>query len=251
MKNFVLGALLVAAASSAACTSSMEPPPPPGTSAVVTAHWSFSSYANRNSPASDPCPAGFSTASVHSKEWDPVAGQFVAGGIEVIDKFNCSDEVGTTDPLDGTFLIWVQIESTSGATVYAQSESEFFDTIDGNKSIELPTLFTDAGYLDLSWDLIGTGNTRVSCAQAGVGASGSISSTAVSVASPSFMLVDKFTCTDGFGTSDVLPEDTYDVTVTASSGSGTDVGASGPIADVQIHAPNGLTHLGHVRIPVQ
>ena len=119
MKNLVLGVLLVSAASSAGC-SSTEPPPP--TDAVVTAHWSFSSYANRNSPALDPCPGGFSTASVHSKEWDPVAGQFVPGGIEVIDKFNCSAKVGTTDPLDGVFLIWVQIESTSGGTVYAQSE---------------------------------------------------------------------------------------------------------------------------------
>lgn len=248
MKNLVLGVLLVSAASSAGC-SSTEPPPP--TDAVVTAHWSFSSYANRNSPALDPCPGGFSTASVHAKEWDPVAGQFMAGGIEVIDKFNCSDKAGVTDPLDGVFLIWVQIESTSGGTVYAQSESEFFDTVDGDKTIELPTLFTDAGYLDLSWDLIGTGNTRVSCAQAGIGSSGSVSSTAVSVASPSFMLVDKFTCTDGFGVSDVLPRDTYDVTVTASSGPGHDLGVSAPLADVRIQAPNGLTHLGHVRIPVQ
>ena len=248
MKNLVLGVLLVSAASSAGC-SSTEPPPP--TDAVVTAHWSFSSYANRNSPALDPCPGGFSTASVHSKEWDPVAGQFVPGGIEVIDKFNCSAKVGTTDPLDGVFLIWVQIESTSGGTVYAQSESEFFDTLNGDKTIDLPTLFTDAGYMDLSWDLIGTGNTRLSCAQAGIGSSGSVSTTAVSVASPSFMLVDKFTCTDGFGTTDVLPEDTYDVTVTASSGPGHDLGVSAPLADKLITAPNGLTHLGHVRIPVQ
>lgn len=244
MKNLVLGALLVAAASSAACTSSS-----PATDAVVTAHWSFSSYANRNS-ATDPCPAGFTTASVHAKAWDPVQGDFVPGGLEVIDKFNCSDKVGTTDPLDGVFLIWVQIESTSGGTLYAQSESEFFDTIDGDKTIELPTLFKDAGYIDLSWDLIGTGNTRLSCAQAGVGANGSISTTAISVASPSFMLIDKFTCTDGFGTTDVLPADTYDVSVTASAGPGHDLGVSAPITKT-VTAPNGLAHLGHVRIPVQ
>lgn len=242
MKNLVLGALLVAAASSAACTTA-------ATDAVVTAQWSFSSYANRNSPATDPCPAGFTTASVHAKEWDPVLGEFVPGGFEVIDKFNCSDMSGQTDPLDGIFLIWVQIEDTSGTTVYAESESEYFDTLDGDAAIDLPTLFTDAGYLDLTWDLIGSGNTRLSCAQAGIGSNGSVSTTAVSVASPSFMLIDKFDCTEGFGISDVLPEDTYDVTVTASSGSA-DLGASAPLPDVPIRAPNGLTHLGHVRIPV-
>ena len=62
-------------------------------------------------------------------------------------------------------------------------------------------------------------------------------------------LVDKFTCTDGFGTTSELPVGTYDVTVTASTGS-SDVGASGPIADTPITAPNGLTHLGHVKINV-
>lgn len=248
MKKLVLGALLAAAASSAACTTD-DPIPPPPAGAVVTAQWSFSRYANRDSPPTDPCPPGFSTASVHAKEWDPVLGQFVPGGLEVIDKFNCSDKRGITDPLDGIFLIWVQIEDTSGANVYAQSESEFFDTINGDASIDLPTLFTDAGYLDLSWDLIGSGNTRLSCAQAGIGSDGSVSTTAVSVASSSMMYIDKFDCTRGFGTSDVLPEDTYDVTVTASTRTA-DIGASAPIADVLIAAPNGLTHLGHVRIPV-
>jgi len=62
--------------------------------------------------------------------------------------------------------------------------------------------------------------------------------------------VDKFDCTDGFGFSDPLLAGTYDVTVTAT-GSGGDVGASGPIADVVIKAPNVLTHLGRVKVTIQ
>jgi hypothetical protein len=243
MKKLVLGALLGAAASSTACTSAAP------TDAVVTASWSFSTYANRKQAPTDPCPAGFSTATVHAREWDPFLGEFVAGGLDVQDKFNCSDKIGTTDPLDGVFLIWVSIESTSGGTVYAESESEFFDTIDGDATISLPTLFKDAGFFDLTWDLVKNG-ARVHCQDVGIGSSGSVSATAISVVSPSFMAIDKFTCADGFGTSEVLPVDTYDITVTASTGS-SDVGASGPIADVPIHAPNVLTHLGHVKIPVQ
>jgi hypothetical protein len=242
MKKLVLGALLVAAASSTACTAAP-------TDAVVTAQWSFSTYANRNQAPTDPCPAGFTTATVHSKPWDPFLGEFVAGGVEVQDKFNCSDKQGITDPLDGVYLIWVSIESTSGGTVYAESESEFFDSIDGDKAIELPTLFKDAGFFDLTWDLMRS-NVRVHCSDVGIGANGSVSATSISVVSPSFMAIDKFTCTDGFGISEVLPVDTYDITLTASTGS-SDVGASGPIADVPIHAPNVLTHLGHVKIPVQ
>jgi len=242
MKNLVLAALLGAVTASTACTSSTP------TDAVVTAKWSFSTFANKDT-ATDPCPTNFTTASVHSKPWDPVNGVFVPGGVEVIDKFNCSDKIGTTDPLDGIYLIWVSIEDTTGATVYAESESEFFDTIDGDAVVTLPTLFKDAGYMDLSWDLIGSGNTRLSCAAAGIGPSGSVSTTAVSVTNSNSILVDKFTCTDGFGTTDVLKAGAYDVTVTASTGS-SDVGASAPIADQLIKAPNGLTHLGHVRIPI-
>jgi hypothetical protein len=242
MKNLVLGALLIAAASSTACTSSSS------TEAVVTARWSFSSYANRNQVPNDPCPTGFNTASVHAKEWDPVLGEYVAGGLEVVDKFTCSDMRGITDPLDGTFLIWVQIENDSGSNVYAQSESEFFDTADGDKTIDLPTLFVDAGYFDLSWDLISSANARLSCAQAGIGSSGSVATTVVE-SSSNFMAVDKFTCEDGFGTTAEVPVGLYDVTVTAENGSA-DIGASLPLANKPITAPNGLTHLGHVRIPV-
>lgn len=244
MKNLVLGALMVVVASSAACTASTSTSAP----AVVTARWSFSSYANRNQPPNDPCPTGFNTASVHAKEWDPVLGEYVAGGLEVIDKFTCSDRSGVTDPLDGVFLIWVQIENDSGSTVYARSEAEFFDTIDGDKAIDLPTLFVDAGYMDVSWDLTSSGGSRLSCAQAGIGSNGSVSTTVVATSS-SFMLVDKFTCTDGFGTTDEIPVGFYDVTVTAENGSA-DIGASAPIASQPIMAPNGLTHLGHVRVPV-
>lgn len=247
MKKLVLGALLaVAFASSTGCIITSD-----GggrTDAVVTARWSFSSYANRNQPPNDPCPSGFTTASVHAKPWDPVFGEF-AGGIEVVDKFTCSEKIGITDPLDGIYLIWVSIEDTGGARVYAQSESEVFDTVDGNKTIDLPTLFVDAGYFDLSWDLIRSGNTRLTCAQAGIGSSGSLATTAV-MTSSNFMLVDKFTCEDGFGVTSELPVGSYDVTVTAENGSA-DLGASLPLASRPITAPNGLTHLGHVRIPVR
>jgi hypothetical protein len=120
----------------------------------------------------------------------------VAGGLEVVDKFTCSDRSGTTDALDGVFLLWVQIENDSGSSVYARSESEFFDTIDGDTAIDLPTLFVDAGYFDLTWDLVNSGNSRLSCAQAGIGSSGSVATTVVATSS-TFMAVDKFTCTDG------------------------------------------------------
>jgi hypothetical protein len=242
MKNLVLGALLAAAVSSTACGTSGD------TSAVITAHWSFNTYANRSGPATGDCPAGFDTAAVYARPWDPFLGQFVASA-EQPDLFDCSAKVGTTNPLDGVFQVWVAIETHNASSTYATSESIVIDTADGNTSIDLPTLFTDAGYFDLSWDLEKNG-ARVHCADAGIGSSGRISTTAVAI-SNNAMIVDKFTCTDGFGITEELPVGSYDVTVTASSAPGTDIGVSDPIPNQDITAPSGLTHLNVVRIPVQ
>jgi hypothetical protein len=242
MKNLVLGALLAATVWSTACGTTSD------TSAVITARWSFNTYANRNGAPNGACPVGFDTAAVYARPWDPFLGDFV-GSAEQPDTFNCSDKVGTTFPLDGVFQVWVQIETHDGSSVYAQSESIVIDTADGDASIDLPTLFTDAGYFDLSWDLEKSGR-RVHCADAGIGSSGRISTTAVAI-SNNAMVVDKFTCDDGFGITEELPVGSYDVTVTASSVPGMDIGVSDPIADKRITAPSGLTHLGVVKIPVQ
>jgi hypothetical protein len=243
MKNLVLGALLAAAVWSTACGTTT----PVDTSAVITAHWSFNTYANRGNAPTAPCPTGFDTATVYVRPWDSFAGNFTGPPIPS-DLFNCSDKVGTTDPLDGVFQVWVQIENHSGSSVYARSEAVVIDTLDGDASIDLPTLFTDAGYFDLSWDLLRQGSsTRLGCADAGITSSGRISTTAVAV-SNNAMIVDKFSCDDGYGITSELPTGFYDVTVTVSSAPGTDIGASGPLANKQITAPNGLTSLGHVQI---
>jgi hypothetical protein len=249
MKNFVSVALLAAAVSATACGTST--PDPVDTSAVITAHWSFSTYDTfaHNGAPTDPCPAGFDTAAVHARPWDPFLGQFTASDMPP-DKFNCSDKGGTTDPLDGIFQVWVSITDHSGGTVYAQSESVIIDTADGDSTITLPTLYKDAGFADFSWDLV-RGNTRLHCSEAGITSSGYIGSTSVSVTSPSFMALDKFTCEDGFGITSPLPDDDYDMTLTAVAKPGTDIGVSDPQPDITITAPNGLTHVGHVKIPVQ
>jgi len=250
MKNLVLGALLVAAVSSAACGTTSD------TSARITASWSFNTYANRGNPATAPCPSSpvnYDTATVYVRPWDPFVGDFTGAAVPS-DLFDCSAKTGTTGLLDGIFQVWVQIENHSGSSVYASSEAEVIDTADGDQSITLPPLFTDAGYFDLSWHLLRNG-ARVHCADAGIGSAGRISTSAV-VSGTSTLIIDKFTCTDGFGISDPLPVDTYLVTVTASTMPGMDIGNSAPIDNVDITTPDvapqhGLTHLGTVDITVQ
>src|SRR3954469_9467507 len=202
MKNLVLGALLAAAVSSAACTAD--------TSAVITAHWSFSTYANK-ATATDPCPTtpvNYDTATVYVRPWDPFAGAFTGDAVPS-DLFSCADKVGTTAPLDGIFQVWVQIEDHNGANVYARSEAVVVDTADGDASITLPTLFKDAGYFDMSWDLVRQGSsTRLRCADVGLTSASRISTTAVAN-SDHAMFVDKFSCDDGYGVTSELPVGLY------------------------------------------
>jgi len=246
MKNLVLGALLVAAVSSAACGTTSD------TSAQITARWSFNTFANRHGTPDNVCPSGFGTVAVYAQPWDPFIGDFVASS-EPPDLFDCTDLVGKTNPLDGVFQVWIQVE-TSDATVtqppsriYVRSGPVVIDTADGDQTIEMPPVFTDAGYLEFGWKLQKNGS-HLHCADVNVGHNG-IASTAVS---PSYMIADKFDCADGFGTTDVLAADTYLVTVTATNTAGMDVGASGPIDNVLITAPDGpkqgLTSLGVVPV---
>src|ERR1041385_2157810 len=106
MKKLVLGALLAAAASSTACSSSAP------TDAVITARWKFEHFSNGTVGGDDPCPPTFTTTSIYSQPWDPINN--VTFGAPVIDKFDCAAKIGTTDPLDGIFLVWVQIENDNG-----------------------------------------------------------------------------------------------------------------------------------------
>jgi hypothetical protein len=243
MKNLVLGALLAAAVSSTACTAD--------TSARVTAIWSFNTYANRDSAPTAPCPNGYDTATVYVRPWDPFVGDFTGAAI-ASDFFDCAAKSGTTDPLDGVFQVWVQIENHDGSLVFAASPSEVIDTADlRNPTIELPTLFLDAGYFDVSWDLERSAR-RVHCSDVGL-AGGQVTATVMATGHSS-IVGGKFDCSDGYGVSDPLLADSYLVTLTAGI-PGMDIGVSAPIDNVEVTAPNGpehgLTHLGVVKIPVQ
>ena len=240
MKKLVLGALLVAAASSTACT-------PAPTDAVITARWKFEHFSNGTVGGDDPCPPGFTTTSIHSKPWDPINN--VTFGTEIIDKFDCSAKIGTTDPLDGIFLVWVQIESDTGSTVYAQSERSYIDTIDGDVTLDFP-LLDNAGFFFLTWDLADAtrGNAPITCEQAGITRAGSVETHATLVNTTN-LLTDKFPCNHYYGTTEPLPVGTYTVSVDVDDGTGS-IGTAPALTNERITAPNGLTDLGHIIIPV-
>jgi hypothetical protein len=246
MNKLVLPALLATAAAMAACVATVEPLPlpPPRTDAVITARWQFNHLADGSSRA---CPPSFQTTAIYAQPWDPVTGRLLSQ--PVIDKFDCVDMRGTTDPLDGIFLVWVQIESDDGQNVYARSAQSYIDTLDGDVSIDFPIL-DDAGFFYLSWELRDKANGRpLSCRQASAG-DGPVKVEAIAtITGSSFMMTDRFPCEHGFGTTKPLLAGTYTVSVDAAISSGA-IGTAPALIDKEITAPSGLTDLGHIMIPI-
>ena len=235
MKKLVLVALLGALASASGCTTA-------STDAVITAKWSFEHWATH---AARSCPTNYPNAVIYSQVWDPLNHRLT--GTVVQDIFDCAAGQGTTDPLDGIFLVWVQIESNTGS-VYAKSESSYIDTADGDTLITFPIL-DDAGFFFLTWDLQkASGGPLLSCAQAGLTGDAAIETVATMVGTSS-LVTDKFQCEHHFGTTDPLLAGTYTVSVEATVNDRS-IGNAPTLTNKTISSPNGLTDLGNIVIPI-
>lgn len=242
MKKLVLGVLLAAVASSTGCIISSGSSDG-DTSAVITAQWSFTHF----SGGSGSCPPGFSTTTIVAQPWDPIANELF--GTPVLDKFNCSDMRGTTDPLDGVYLVWVQIESDNGQQIYAKSKHTYIDTLDGDAAISFPIL-DDAGYFFLTWDLVDAATQApLTCKEAGLTGDAAIETLATIVTDSNFLLTDKFPCEHGYGTTSPLLAGTYTVSVEATVNNKS-LGNAPELTNKRITAPEGLTDLGHILIPI-
>ena len=241
MKKLVLGALLIAAASSTACT----PVNDGGGDTLVSVRWDFTHFADGSARS---CPVGFGTATIVSQTTDDVT--HLGTGQNFIDQFNCSDGQGTILlPSDDTYLVWVQIENDSGSSLYAQSEETFVDTSLSVPPIDV-TIFDDAGFFFLEWDLEdAVSHAPLSCTQAGLnGSAGAVEAVATLATSTNVLFTDQFTCSDHYGTTDPLLAGTYTVSVEATVNNQS-IG-NAPAVTKTISAPNRLTDLGLFVIPV-
>jgi hypothetical protein len=238
MKKLVLVALLAAVASATGCIISDEP-----TDAVITARWSFTHFAD-NTPRT--CPTAYQRTTIYSQPWDPIENRLF--GVVIADQFACNDLGGTTDPLDGIFLVWVQVENEAGQP-YAKSKSIYVDTADGDVRLDFPIL-DDAGFFFLTWDLEDAqSGAPMTCKDAGLTTNNTGVETTATIVGTMFALTDIFPCDHYFGTTAPLLAGTYTVSVNAQVNDRS-VGAAPALTSKTIRSPNGLTDLGHVIIPI-
>lgn len=208
---------------------------------TITASWSLRNYAGTQQA----CPQGFDTAAIYSQpidaNGDPVGGP-------IIDLFNCSDNGGTTATLkEGRYNVYLAIQDTNGSVTYAQSVSAEIE-LTMNMSFSA-TIYTDAGYFQWAWNLIGaTSNNALTCAQAG--ATGGGVELVSTLANTTMAISDIWSCEDGSGLTAALPAGTYTVSAAALDSNDLSIGTAPALTNKQIMAPNKITDLGTVTIPI-
>jgi len=232
MKKLVLAAL-AAVASFTGCTTA---------DSTVSVSWSFTHLEDNTARS---CPTGFGTASIISQTIDPTTNR--GTGLTVVDKFDCAAGRGTITLPDDTFLVWVEITNDARTSTYAQSGDTFVDTSLGDAAFGVEIL-DDGGYFFLSWDLLrASSGALLSCSQAGAGGNGSVT---VHAAGPRSITDDQFQCEDHFGTTKPLLADSYSIAVDAEDANDVPLGDAMTLDDEIIAAPNKLTDLGNLMIPI-
>jgi len=207
---------------------------------AITATWQIKNLAG----TAQPCPGGFDTATVVSQLVDS-AGNNV--GNPILDLFTCADGSGTTASLyEGSYKVWIAIQNTSGSSTYATSVTAAM-SLHSNQSLTAQIL-TDGGYFALTWNLVAASNSSaLTCAQAGATSADVVST----ISGGSTAFDDLFTCTDGQGVTSGLAAGTYTVSIAALNSSDQSIGTAPALTNKQIQAPNVVTNLGTIMIPIQ
>ena len=245
MRRLVLVCLATAAAFVAVgCTSSSGDDIGGDDVALITANWDFKELATNT--INTTCPNGFDTAAV-------VAHRVDATQADIIDLYDCN--AGTGTPLDadgyppGDYDVFVQIEDTNGANVFAKSLTSEVDVTTADKTFST-TIIEDGGYFFFTYDLVdAANNSPLTCAQAGSPDAIEITST---VTGGTTAFSDQFDCsdTDPTGLTAGLLAGSYTTSVSANNAAGQALGAPANSANEVVADRNEVTDLGTITLPI-
>lgn len=196
------------------------------------------------------CPSGFDTAAVTSQ---PVDAQGHNAGTPVIDLFDCSATMGTTKPLPATtYSAAVAIESHDGSQTFATSLAQPVDLSDATDKPLDVSFLTDGGKFQLAWQLVkmSDGTTPVACTA--IDSMATMAKVRVAVTNTTTMLTknSQLPCDNGSGITGAVVAGTYTVSIRLLDDVFGDKGDVPDLTGQVIMAPDGLTDLGSVKIPV-
>jgi hypothetical protein len=219
------------------------------TPVLMTANWSFKHLASGSSLT---CPTGFDTTAVHAIPIDRFGAKV---GTELIDLYNCSAFTGTSDYDARPYEVFMEVTTPTNSAIYADTPSAYVDLTVQNKTIT-QTIIDDGGFFTFDFELRDkNGGARLTCGQAGANGGVEILSTLNGTAEA---VSDIFDCVapgfrdDGAGfafTGGLLAGD-YTVSIAALDSSDRSVGTAPALTNKRISAPNKITDLGLIQIPI-
>jgi cysteine-rich repeat protein len=202
--------------------------------------WSFEDVATGQTTG---CPTGFDTVRIVTQQVDE---DFAEIGEPAIDLFSCADGIGSSSFLPARYVTFLEVTNNAGTQVYAQSVSYFVDLAMPQGTLPV-TIVNDGGYFGIQWELRGaSSNSLLTCAQA---AASSLSLVAT-VTSSTMASEEQFDC-NWMGTLTApLLAGSYTVSVSALNAAQQAVGTAPPLVERVIAAPNKITDLGLVTVPI-
>jgi cysteine-rich repeat protein len=191
-----------------------------------------------------PCPTGFQSARVVAQPAD--ANGVATSAPAIRTAFTCEAAAGDVKLLANYYLVSIEITDAAGTGVFARSLPELID-ITTQSRIYQTTIYSDAGYLQFAWKLVGaaTGNT-LTCAQAGADTVELIT-TASAGGNPK---TDTFTCDRGIAISQPRFDDTYTASIDATLGGSGALGAAANVSGKVVAGANLVTDIGMVTLMI-
>lgn len=211
-----------------------------GEEAALSMSWSFKDLATGRILG---CPPGFDTIRIVTQEVDDA---FAPVGELAIDLFSCADGSASSWFEPARYVTFLEAVDSTGTHVYAQSLSYLVDLTTPFGTIPI-LIVNDGGYFGVRWELRGaTSNNLLTCGQAGA----SSISLLATVTSSTTATEERFTCSHGGALTAPLLGGSYAISLGALNAAEQAVGTSPPLVARTIVAPNKVTDLGLVTIPI-
>ena len=219
--------------------------PAPG---LITARWSFKEI---STGATLPCPTGFDTTAVHVTPVNRFGDQV---GQATIDLYDCDAMQGTADYDARLYSVFMEITTANNSQKYADTPEAFVDITLEDKTIT-QTIIDDGGFFVFDYELRdAVGGERLTCFEAGADA---IDITAT-INGSTEAKTDVFDCVQpgfrddgkGYAVTAGLVAGDYTVSIAALNTADQSVGTAPALTNKRISAPNMLTDLGLIQIPI-
>ena len=214
--------------------------------AAVDATWRLETVAGTMAD----CPSGVDTATVSAL---PIDGNGLpTGGAALATGFACSANMGTTAMLPAArYTVTITLSNHDLTQVYATSAGQTVDLSDATNKPFDTSFLTDGGQFKLAWKLVKMSNpsTAVTCDDVGM----MPRVKAVLTPDGGMGAVSSFSCGAGMATTTARVAGSYMVAISVTTFDGmttTTQGTALPLTGQMLVAPNGLTDLGTITIPI-